>query len=65
MPADSTTLDAALGRLVGPRIRVHRLGKRTSADAELADALAVCTGHFTTGRPWEFGLYLPGKNRLT
>ncbi len=55
MLADSTTLDAALGRLIGLRIHEHRMGARLFPDAELAEALAVCAEHFTTGRPWEFG----------
>lgn len=55
MLADSTTLDAALGRLFGLYIREHRMGTRLFPDAELAEALTVCTEHFTTGRPWEFG----------
>lgn len=55
MLADSTTLDAALGRLFGVRIHEHRMGTRVFPDAELAEALAVCAEHFTTGRPWEFG----------
>jgi hypothetical protein len=55
MLVDSTTLDAALGRLFGLRIREHRLGKRVFSDAELVEALAVCAEHFTTGRPWESG----------
>lgn len=55
MLADSTTLDAALGRLFGVRIHEHRMGTRLFPDAKLAEALAVCAEHFTTGRPWEFG----------
>lgn len=55
MLADSTTLDTALGRLVGLRIREHWLGERVFSDAELVEALAVCAEHFTMGRPWEFG----------
>lgn len=55
MLGDSTTLDAALGRLLGLRIREHRNGGREFSDAELTKVLEVCADHFTTGRPWEFG----------
>lgn len=55
MLGDSTTLDAALGRLFGLRIREHRMATRQFPDNELTDVLAVCAEHFTTGRPWEFG----------
>ncbi len=55
MLADSTTLDATLGRLFGLRLREHRQGSAVLDDSELLEALSVCSEHFTTGRPWEFG----------
>jgi len=45
---DGTALDATLGRLVG-------LGISQLSDSDLAEAIRLCTAHFTSGRPWELG----------
>ena len=54
---DSTLLDAVLGRLVGLRIRQHHDGKPELSDAALATAIELCDTYFTTGRPWELGVW--------
>jgi hypothetical protein len=46
--ADSTKLDAVLGRLL--RLRIGQLG-----DAQIAEAIRICAEQLTGGRPWEFG----------
>jgi hypothetical protein len=48
--ADSTTLDAVLGRLFGLRVRYLD-------DDELAEAIHACQEKLTTGRPWKLGQY--------
>ena len=45
---DGTALDTILGRLVG--LSISRL-----SDGDLAEAIRLCTAHFTSGRPWDLG----------
>jgi len=45
---DGATLDALLGRWIGPRLR--RL-----ADGDLAEAIRLCAAHLLDLRPWEMG----------
>ena len=46
--ADSTTLDAVLGRLL-------RLDGSLLGDDQVAAAVHICAQQLATGRPWEFG----------
>jgi hypothetical protein len=46
--ADGTMLDAILGRLFG--LAIGQL-----SNAELLEAIRLCTTHFTSNRPWELG----------
>jgi hypothetical protein len=48
---DTTTLDAMLARVVGPRLS-------TLSDAELDAVAALVADRFTTGRPWDMGVPL-------
>jgi hypothetical protein len=43
---DGTTLDAVLGRLVGPRL--HSL-----SPGDLAEAIGLCDRYFLDDRPWD------------
>ncbi len=45
---DGTTLDAILGR-------IFRLCAGQLSDAEVFDAILICSEQLTTGRPWDFG----------
>jgi energy-coupling factor transporter ATP-binding protein EcfA2 len=54
---DGTTLDAVLGRLFG--LRIKRL-----SNEELDEAIYICAGNLTTGRPWRLWEGLEVKMQL-
>ena len=43
---DGTTLDAVLGRLVGPHVQAF-------SDADLVEAIRLCAAYFLGDRPWD------------